>query len=113
MSWYLPSSTTPPTSTKSMGTPSLRRKKRCPIADELPHIFRAKVWLTIAMCGVVVLSCHEKSRPETSRVSAASKYPADMVNAYRANTELFTVNSFVLGGKTGTPRGPLVKGTLL
>ena len=33
------------------------------------------------------------------------------MNPYGASTELFSVNSVVPGGKTGTPRNPPVKGT--
>ena len=59
------------------------------------------------------MSCHETSRPLSSRVPAASRYPGDIVNTYGASTELFSLNSVVPGRKIGTPRIPPVKGVRL
>ena len=107
-SWYLPFSATP---TTSVSVP--HRMNRCPIAGISPHIFRAKVWFTIATCGVFSVSCHETSRPPSSRVPAASRYPGDIVNTYGASAALFSLNSVVPGRKTGIPCIPPVNGVRL
>src|SRR6266508_4150032 len=62
------------------------------------------------LCTVIDAS---GAKPLRSRVPAASKYAGEIVSPYGASTELFSVNSVVPGGKTGIPRSPPVKGTLL